>query len=96
MFPAPSRDVQVTVVVPSGNRLPDACVQLTVTPGALSLAVGGANGTAALAFPGSLPTVLLGGAVTVGGCVSITRIVKPTLAGGVVLELQVTSVVPSG
>ena len=38
--PEVSVAVQVTVVVPLGNAVPDAGVQLVVTPGQLSVAVG--------------------------------------------------------
>jgi hypothetical protein len=40
VLPAASVAVQVTAVVPSGKREPDAGVQETVTPGQLSLAPG--------------------------------------------------------
>ena len=42
VLPDVSVAVQVTVVVPTGNIEPDAGVQLAVTPGQLSLAVGAA------------------------------------------------------
>ncbi len=96
VFPDASRAVHVTVVVPSGNRLPDKWLHAEVTPGALSLTIGAAKVTAALAWPASLLTVLFGGTVMVGGCVSTMRIVKLALTTGVVLAEHVTSVVPIG
>jgi hypothetical protein len=40
VLPAASVAVQVTAVVPFGKAVPDAGVQVTVTPGQLSLATG--------------------------------------------------------
>ena len=40
MLPEPSVAVAVTVVVPTGKKLPDAGLLTTVTPGQLSLTVG--------------------------------------------------------
>nr|WP_252285716.1 hypothetical protein [Priestia megaterium] len=41
VFPAASVAVQVTVVVPTGKKEPEAGVHIAVTPGQLSEAVGG-------------------------------------------------------
>nr|WP_180230675.1 hypothetical protein [Bacillus pseudomycoides] len=46
--------VQVTVVSPTGNRDPEAGLQLTLTPGQLLLAVGFGKLTTAPGTPGSL------------------------------------------
>ena len=87
----------VTVVVPSGNVLPDAGEQLlSVTP-TLSL-VSSANATTAVAFPASVGRVMSAGTVTVGASASFTRTVKVLL---VVLfaasfAKHVTVVGPSG
>ena len=40
VLPDASVAVAVTVVVPTGNKLPDAGIDKTVTPGQLSLTVG--------------------------------------------------------
>src|SRR4051794_18229323 len=97
VFPAASRAVHETTVVPSGNRLPERWSHDALTPGALSLAIGAPSVTVALALPASLLAVLLGGTVIDGGCVSLTRIVKLAFTMGTVASaLQVASVVPSG
>jgi hypothetical protein len=41
VFPAPSLAVQLTVVVPREKTEPDGGIHVTVTPGQLSVAVGG-------------------------------------------------------
>jgi hypothetical protein len=41
VLPAPSVAVQVTVVVPFGKVEPEGGLQVTVTPGQLSVGVGG-------------------------------------------------------
>jgi hypothetical protein len=93
VLPLASVAVQVTVVVPNGNVLPDGGLQATVTPGQLSVAVA-VNVTA---DPHSAP-VIGAGQVMVGGSVSLTVTVKvhmPTLPAASVAE-QVTVVVPTG
>ena len=47
LLPAASVAVQVTVVVPTGNWLPEAGLQTTVTPGQLSIAAGAVKLTVA-------------------------------------------------
>ena len=74
-MPAASVAVEVTVVVPIGNKLPDAGTDVTVTPGQLSVAVG-VKLTVAPHWPGLLPTDILAGQVIVGGCTSFTRTVN--------------------
>ena len=68
-----SRAVTVTVVVPFGNKLPEAGDAVTVVPGQLSLAAGNAKFTNAPHWPGELLTVMLAGQVMVGAWVSFTR-----------------------
>jgi hypothetical protein len=63
----------VTVVVPFGNAVPDAGLQLTVAPGQLSLTVGVAKVATAEHWPGSVFLVMLAGQLPiVGACVSFT------------------------
>jgi hypothetical protein len=95
VLPDASVAVQVTVVVPTGKHDPDGGLHATVTPGQLSLAVGGAKVTTT---HGSLIVavlaVMLAGQVIEGGCVSLTVTVnvQPTPAW----LLHVTVVVPTG
>src|SRR3954451_3659545 len=96
VLPATSRAVQATVVIPIGKILGDGRLHDTVTPGALSAAPGAPYVTFAHDRPGSLATATFAGWVTVGGWVSLTRTVKLALAGGVVDEVHVTRVVPTG
>src|SRR4029077_21207574 len=91
-----SRAVHVTAVVPTAKRLPEPWSQARLTPGALSLAVVGGNVTAALANPGSLPTVMSAGTLSVGACVSLTVTGKLFRTGGLVLALQVTKIFAIG
>ncbi len=92
VLPEASVAVQVTVVVPTGKQSPDGGVQLTVTPGQLSVAVAVKVSTAQHK-PGSLVSVMLAGQVTVGGSVSLTVTMKEQLPPPVA-EVQVTVVVP--
>ena len=101
VLPAVSVAVQVTFVVPALNVDPDGGVQVVVTPGQLSLAVGEkATG------PGAGLTTLAG-QVMVGGCVSFTVTVNEQLApvtiagpappvGFDTCSEQLTVVVPTG
>ena len=87
--------VQVTVVQPTGNVEPEGGLQTAVTPGQLSLAVGGGNVTRLLVLPGlGVTAVVFGGHVIVGACVSVTVTVNVQLGPAVVV--QVTVVVPTG
>ena len=75
VLPAASVAVHVTVVVPTGNGLPDGGTHATVTPGQLSEATGGGNVPTAAVAIGQLAgaTAVCGpGQVIVGGCVSTT------------------------
>lgn len=95
VLPDASVAVQVTVVVPTGKHVPDGGVQVAVTPGQLSEAVGGGKVTTTQVCPGAgVTAVMLGGHVMLGGCVSLTVMVKGQLAPPV--SVQVTVVVPTG
>lgn len=73
VLPDVSVAVHVTVVQPTGNVEPEGGLQDVVTPGQLSLAVGGGKLTTALLPPGTGVTdVTLAGQVIEGGCVSLT------------------------
>ena len=100
VFPDASVAVQVTVFVPIGNVAPDSGLHNVVTPGQLSVAVG-VKFTATPLAAGqvtAVTAVILAGQVIVGGCVSMTVMVKAQLA--VLPEAsateQVTVVVPTG
>ena len=95
VLPAASVAVEVTVVVPTGKRLPDAGTLATVTPGQLSLADGAAKFTNAPQTPGEVLAVIFAGQVIVGGCTSFTVMVKVQYPppGS---EVTVTVVVPTG
>jgi hypothetical protein len=91
--------VQVTVVVPTGNTLPDAGEQVTVTlASALSVAIGrGYEATAPLAEQAvmlRLPGQVMAGGVTSRATVTVNvqvvRLVQSSVA------VQVTVVVPGG
>jgi hypothetical protein len=91
--------VQVTVVVPSGNRLPDAGMQVTATSeSALSVAVGvGYVATAPLAEQATM--LMLAGQVMVGFVVSratVTVKLQVVLLVQSSVAVQVTVVVPGG
>src|SRR3954454_14855729 len=90
VLPTLSTAVQVTAVVPIAKTLLVLWSQPTVTPWALSVAVGSGSATVALALPGSLFAAWFAGAVTCGGCVSLTVIVRLALTAGDVLAVQVT------
>src|SRR5215475_10390820 len=97
VLPDVSVAVQVTVVVPTGNIEPDAGVQLVVTPGQLSLAVGAAYVAVTAVVTGHVTAataVTLAGQLIDGGCVSFTVTVNEQL-GPAVVE-HVTVVVPFG
>jgi hypothetical protein len=99
VLPDASVAVQVTVVVPTGNGVPDGGTQATVTPGQLSVATGGGNVATAVVAIGQLAgatAVTLGGQVMVGGCVSTTVTVKVHWRWGGPAVVQVTVVVPTG
>ena len=69
VLPDASVAVQVTAVVPAGNVEPEAGVQLLVTPGQLSLAVGEYVTAGAVV---QFVTDILAGHVIVGGWLSLT------------------------
>ena len=97
VLPAASVAVQVTVVVPTGKKLPLGGTHEAVTPGQLSPIVGGANATIAPQLPGSLLAETLAGQEMVGFSVSLTVTVKvhiPILPAASV-AVQVTVVVPT-
>jgi len=77
----PSVAVHVTVVVPTGNIVPDGGLQLTVTPGQLSVAVGVVKLAVALVVNGheACAVTVIGAGhpfVNTGACVSFTVTVK--------------------
>lgn len=94
---AASVAVQVTVVVPSGNDEPLGGTQAVVTPGQLSLAVGGGKLTTPLVGGGHVwapvVPVIAAGQVIEGGCVSLTVTVNEQ---ELEVSEQVTVVVPTG
>jgi hypothetical protein len=96
VLPLASVAVQVTVVVPTGMIEPEAGTHATVTPGQLSVAVGGGKVTAVAVVAGqvnAVTAVTLSGHSMVGGCVSLTVTVNVHIT----LEtVQVTVVVPTG
>jgi hypothetical protein len=97
VFPDGSVAVQVTVVVPTGKKEPEAGEQLTVT-GQLSVTVGSGNVTKAPHSPGSLEMVISTGQVITGGSVSFTVTVKEHVAvlPAASVAVQVTVVFPTG
>ena len=75
LFPCASVAVQVTVVAPKGNVLPEAGLQLTATlPSTMSTALAVKVTTAPAALVAS--TVILAGTMSIGGVVSRTVTVK--------------------
>jgi hypothetical protein len=97
VLPAASVAVDVTVVVPTGKKLPDAGTLTTVTPGQLSLAVTLKLTTAPHWF-GLFETVILAGQVIAGGCVSftVTVNVQEVALPAASVAVDVTVVVPTG
>jgi hypothetical protein len=97
VLPEPSVAVQLTVVVPIAKAVPDGGTQATVTPGALSAAVG-VYVTTAVARPGSVDFVISAGTVIDGGSVSTTATQKdfevkfPAMS----IAVQMTSFGPIG
>ena len=95
VLPEASVAVQVTVVVPTLKQDPDAGVHKVVTPGQLSLAVGGGKVTTT---HGSLTVAVVVvtsvGQVIDGAWVSLTVTVNEQLGPAVVV--QVTVVMPTG
>ena len=106
VFPDVSVAVQVTVVVPTGNTEPGIGLQTAVAPGQLSETVppatlGVVKLTAVLEAAGQVTAVTAvtgAGQVIVGGCVSLTLMVKVQLAMlfEVSVTVQETVVVPTG
>ncbi len=97
VLPEASVAVQVTVVVPIGMAEPDGGTQATVTPGQLSVAVGGGKVTTVAVGAGqagAATAMMFVGQVIVGGCVSLTVTVKVQV--GPADDVQVTVVVPTG
>jgi len=99
VWPDVSVAVQVTVVVPFGNVDPDGGLQLEVTPGQLSLAVGENVTTAEHTF-GSVGLIMFDGQLIVGFSVSLTVTVNEQVVAEVLplvsVAEQVTGVVPFG
>ena len=97
VLPLASVAVQVTVVVPMGKGDPDGGLQEVVTPGQLSLAVGGGNETGVAAEGGQVgaaTAVTFAGQVIEGGWVSFTRTVNVQV--GPANVDAVTVVMPTG
>ena len=67
VLPDASVAVDVTVVVPTGKKLPDAGTETTVVPGQLSVAVGALNVTTAPHWFAVLEAVIFEGQVILGG-----------------------------
>lgn len=98
LLPLGSKARQVTVVVPTGKKLPGAGLQMVFTvPGQLFVAMAAKLKTAPH-WPGSLFKVMLMGQVMVGGSLSSTitaKVQEDTLSEASV-AVQVTVVVPRG
>ena len=94
-FPNASVAVQLTAVIPLAKALPFVGVQLTVTPGQLSVAVA-AKPTIWLHWPGAVFVARFAGQVIVGASVSLTRTVKVQVAvlPEAPVAVQVTVLVP--
>ena len=97
VLPEASVAVTVTVVIPTGKKLPEAGELVTVTPGQLSVAVG-VKETFAPHWPGVLPTMMFAGQVTIGGCTSFTLTVNVHVAvlPEASVTVAVTVVMPTG
>ena len=97
ILPEASVAVTVTVVNPTGKKLPDAGELVMVTPGQLSVAVG-VKLTTAPHWPAVLFTVIFAGQVTVGNSVSFTLMVNVHVAvlPDASVTVHVTVVVPTG
>lgn len=69
MAPPESVAVQLTVVAPSGNAVPEAGVQTTTTPGQLSVTTGAGKLTMAVVLPGvgAMTSRSVGQVMTGGG-----------------------------
>jgi hypothetical protein len=99
VLPDASVAVTVTVVVPTGKKLPDAGLELTVTPGQLSLADGKLYVTTAPHWLVVLFTVMFAGQLPiVGFCASTTVTVNVQLdvLPAASVAVAVTVVVPLG
>lgn len=98
VLPDVSAAVQVTVVVPTGKTEPLGGVHTEVTPGQLSDTVGAGKVTVAPLEIGQVcaaTAVTFAGQVIVGGCVSLTVMVKVQSGLAVVPDAsQFTVVVP--
>jgi hypothetical protein len=73
---APSVAVQTTVLVPKGKVEPGDGEQVTLTPGQLSMAMAIKVTLLLLAWPESTLSVMPGGQMMVGGCISTTLTMK--------------------
>jgi hypothetical protein len=89
----PTDAVQVTVVVPTGNRDPLAGTQVIVPH--IPVVVGSANFTTAPHWPASLLTVMFAGQVSVQG-VTVTVNMQLAMLLEASVAVQVTVVVPLG
>lgn len=97
VLPAASVAVDVTVVIPTGKKLPEAGTLVMVTPGQLSVAVG-VNETFAPHWPAVLLTIIFAGQTMVGNCISLTLIVNVQVVVLPVasVAVHVTVVIPTG
>ena len=97
ILPDASVAVTVTVVVPTGKKLPDAGTLVTTTPGQLSVAVG-VKLTLAPHWPAVLGTIIFAGQVTTGNCTSLTLMVnvQMVILPDASVAVQVTVVMPTG
>jgi hypothetical protein len=96
LLPEASVEVEVTVVVPTGNRLPEAGRETTVAE-QLSVVLT-VKFTIAPQTPGSVFRMMLAGHVIVGGSTSLTMTVKlqVVLLPAASVEVEFTVVVPTG
>ena len=95
--PEASVAVTVTVVVPTGNTLPDGGTLVIITPEQLSVAVG-VKVTTASHRPGSLLTIISAGQTTTGSSSSftVTSNVHTLVLPEASVAVTVTVVVPNG
>jgi hypothetical protein len=95
VLPEASVAVQLTVFVPFANGEPLEGVQITPTPGQLSVAAG-TNVTMAVHWPGSVLLTMLAGQTSAGFSVSLTTTEKlqPVALPDASVAVQLTELVP--
>ena len=97
VLPLLSVAMQVTMVVPTGKKLPDGGVQTTVSPVQLSVTEA-AYTTTAPQLPVSLSCVMSAGQLATGGSVSstVTSKVQVVVVPAASVAVHVTVVTPTG